>query len=150
MLRLSLLISMTTALLIQSLLLILSQLLLLFICLHFAPLNETPDYAPLSPLPDVSGDRMREPIEYLARPIESTKRSGRKRPFDFWQWEGYGTYLEFLAALIVVLGLLQMVFGRWMWLVPIDLLEMSLTIVYKVYRCVCSAGRNQDPELKQL
>jgi len=40
---------------------------------------------------------------------------GMKRPFNFWQWEGYGRYLEFLAGYIVVLGVLQVILGRWMW-----------------------------------
>lgn len=37
------------------------------------------------------------------------------RPFDFWQWESIGSYAEFLAGLILLLGVLQMVFGRWEW-----------------------------------
>lgn len=41
------------------------------------------------------------------------------RPWQFWQWEGYGTYLEFLAGLILVLGFLQMIFGRWMWYIDV-------------------------------
>jgi hypothetical protein len=40
---------------------------------------------------------------------------GKERPMDFWQWEGFGSYLEFLAGMIVVLGVLQVIFGRWMW-----------------------------------
>lgn len=42
-------------------------------------------------------------------------KDGSRRPFDFWQWEGMGTYLEFLAGLVVVLGVLQVVLGRWGW-----------------------------------
>jgi len=42
-------------------------------------------------------------------------KEGSKRPFNFWQWEGLGTYLEFLAGLIVVLGILQVILGRWDW-----------------------------------
>lgn len=37
------------------------------------------------------------------------------RPFGFWQWPNLGQYLEFLAGLIVVLGVSQVIFGRWMW-----------------------------------
>ncbi len=40
---------------------------------------------------------------------------GGQRPFGFWQWEGYGSYLEFLAGLIVVLGVLQVILGRFLW-----------------------------------
>lgn len=40
-----------------------------------------------------------------------------KRPWDFWQWANIGTYVEFLAGLILVFGLLQIVFGRWVWYV---------------------------------
>ncbi len=106
------------ALLIQSLLLILSQLFLLSLCLHFAPYDANLDYAPLSPLPDSSGAHQQEPSDYLSRPPELSRRGcAKKKPFDFWQWEGYGSYLEFLAGLIVVLGILQVIFGRWMWLV---------------------------------
>ncbi|OCF40946.1 hypothetical protein I317_05224 [Kwoniella heveanensis CBS 569] len=132
-----------TPLLVQSLLLILSQLLLLAICLHYAPSPDSadaPDYAPLSPLPgsDPTSDPeayRREESDYLSRPpahrmaIGSREGGpvgtggvkglfvgmGRRRPLDFWQWEGYGTYLEFLAGLIVVLGILQIILGRWMW-----------------------------------
>lgn len=38
-----------------------------------------------------------------------------RRPFDFWQWESIGTYAEFLAGLIVLLGVLQLIFGKWGW-----------------------------------
>ena len=38
-----------------------------------------------------------------------------KRPFGFWQWDGLGTYIEFLAGLIVVLGVSQVILGRWGW-----------------------------------
>jgi hypothetical protein len=41
--------------------------------------------------------------------------AGRSRPWGFWQWAGLGAYLEFLAGLIVVMGVLQLVFGRWGW-----------------------------------
>lgn len=37
------------------------------------------------------------------------------RPFGFWQWPALGQYLEFLAGLIVVLGISQAILGRWMW-----------------------------------
>nr|ODN89804.1 hypothetical protein L204_06075 [Cryptococcus depauperatus CBS 7855] len=40
-----------------------------------------------------------------------------RRPWDFWMWEGYGAYLEFLAGMIIVLGVAQISFGRWSWYV---------------------------------
>jgi hypothetical protein len=43
------------------------------------------------------------------------KEREKTRPFGFWQWEGLGSYLEFLAGLILVLGILQIVLGRWDW-----------------------------------
>ena len=39
--------------------------------------------------------------------------NGKRRPFNFWAWEEFGTYLEFLAGLILVLGILQVILGRW-------------------------------------
>lgn len=42
-------------------------------------------------------------------------KDGKTRPFGFWQWEGLGSYLEFLAGLILVLGILQVILGRWDW-----------------------------------
>ncbi|WWD21307.1 hypothetical protein CI109_105791 [Kwoniella shandongensis] len=127
-----------TPLLVQSILLIISQLLLLAICLNYAPLPpQLPTYAPLSPLPSSPNpgghNRQESDTDYLSRPPpssssllrEPSSTSGLKgvfaglrvgrRPFDFWQWEGYGSYLEFLAGLIVVLGVLQIILGRWMW-----------------------------------
>ncbi|WVR09058.1 hypothetical protein IAU60_006119 [Kwoniella sp. DSM 27419] len=125
-----------TPLLVQSLLLILSQLLLLAICLHYAPSSDAAgegvDYAALSPMPSPNPasatQQNQEDAEYLNRPPLTRSPSsanrrmkglfvgmGAKRPFDFWQWEGYGAYLEFLAGLIVVLGMLQVILGRWMW-----------------------------------
>jgi len=109
-----------TPLLVQSLLLIISQLFLLSLCLHYAPLDPelSTSSAPLSPLPQAGAeDTADEGPAWVEQPAVTgpSKALGSKRPFDFWQWEGYGAYLEFLAGLIVVLGLLQMVFGRWMW-----------------------------------
>ncbi|RXK37855.1 hypothetical protein M231_04853 [Tremella mesenterica] len=153
-------------LLVQSLLLILSQLLLLSLCLHYAPASSPgPTYAPLSPLAehppspppsvplspyhqDVSHDaqpslqndtpnenhssiplslsgpspRLQSPGFETSEDIPHGSSSGLRigkgtRPFGFWQWEGYGTYLEFLAGMIVVLGLAELIFGRWMWCV---------------------------------
>jgi hypothetical protein len=106
------------ALLIQSILLIISQLFLLSLCLHYAPLDSTAttSYAPLSPLHESAQDDSNE-SGFASRFPGQTAKPRSKRPFDFWQWEGYGTYLEFLAGYIVVLGVLQVIFGRWSWYV---------------------------------
>jgi len=70
------------ALLIQSILMILAQLALLYICIRY-------------------------------RPITSSEALGiSSRPLSFWQWRTYPQYLEFLAALIVVLSILILIFGR--------------------------------------
>lgn len=58
------------ALLVQSILMILSQLLVLYICIKF-------------------------------RPTMTAEALGMSsRPFSFWQWLAFGTYVEFLAALM--------------------------------------------------
>ncbi|WVQ85022.1 hypothetical protein IAT38_007186 [Cryptococcus sp. DSM 104549] len=121
-----------TPLLIQSLLLIISQLGLLAICLHYSPTHNTQQtsYAPLSPLPpspNPNAERASSPSPVSpSSPHAAAPRSPGlggmikglrvgQRPFSFWQWEGYGSYLEFLAGLIVVLGVMQVILGRWMW-----------------------------------
>ncbi|KAG8994606.1 hypothetical protein FRB94_012655 [Tulasnella sp. JGI-2019a] len=76
------------ALLIQSLCMILAQLGLLFICVKYRP--------KASP-------------ESLGGPSS--------RPFGFWQWTYYAPYLEFLAALILVLTIAVLIFGRMEWFV---------------------------------
>ena len=103
------------ALLVQSILLIISQLLLLSICLHYAPIDASPSYAPLSPMHEQDRQDLSAQSAFVERHPEIPAPKGIKRPYDFWQWEGYGTYLEFLAGYIIVLGLLQVVLGRWMW-----------------------------------
>jgi len=75
------------ALLIQSILMIFAQLALLYICVRYRPLTG---------------------VEALGL---ST------RPLSFWQWRTYPQYLEFLAALIVVLSILLLIFGRMAWFV---------------------------------
>lgn len=118
------------ALLCQSILLIISQLLLLSICLHYRPQTSITTYAPLSPLPDAShprpegaGSREGRSEDYLDRETDPDvdiqihggewSEPEKKRPFNFWQWDGLGRYLEFLAGLILVLGILQVIFARW-------------------------------------
>ncbi|KAF8518035.1 hypothetical protein BU17DRAFT_49130 [Hysterangium stoloniferum] len=72
-------------LLVQSILMIVAQLLLLYICLRFRPV--------LSP--------------------ESLGVS--TRPFKFWQWPEYRNYIELLAALILCHTIGYLVFGRSDW-----------------------------------
>ncbi|KZT39396.1 hypothetical protein SISSUDRAFT_1070555 [Sistotremastrum suecicum HHB10207 ss-3] len=70
-------------LLMQSVLLILSQLALLHICL-------------------------------LYRPTLSPEDLGNStRPFKFWQWTTYGQYIEFLAAQILCLTIVFLIFSRF-------------------------------------
>jgi hypothetical protein len=91
----------TSALLVQSLLLIVSQLALLQICLR---------YAPASPPP--VGEESELGVNLTTQDQDQPTRT---RPFNFWQWRGLGSYLESLAALIVVLSVLQVILGRFMW-----------------------------------
>ncbi|KZV89540.1 hypothetical protein EXIGLDRAFT_721233 [Exidia glandulosa HHB12029] len=76
-----------TALLVQSLLMIAAQLGLLYICIHYRPANRPDSYG------------------------------GSTRPFSFWQWPLYRTYLEFLAALCLVLTILVLILGQMNWFV---------------------------------
>ncbi len=84
----------------QSILLILSQLALLTLCLHYRP------HLPLSSSPSAGDD----PPGRTPWPKQLSRR-----PFNLWAWPELGTYLEFLAGLIGVLGVLQVVLGRWEW-----------------------------------
>ncbi|OCH91027.1 hypothetical protein OBBRIDRAFT_556842 [Obba rivulosa] len=70
------------ALLVQSILMILAQLALLYICIKYKPR--------LSP--------------------ENLGASAR--PFSFWQWPTYTQYLEFLAGFILCQAILFLIFGR--------------------------------------
>ncbi|ESK97733.1 pq loop repeat protein [Moniliophthora roreri MCA 2997] len=70
------------ALLIQSILMIIAQLGLLYICILYRP---------------------------KASP-ENLGTSGR--PYSFWQWNSYTQYLEFLAGLILLEAILFLIFGR--------------------------------------
>jgi len=70
------------ALLIQSILMILAQLALLYICIRYWP---------------------RIGVESLTH---------RTRPLSFWQWHSYTQYIEFLAGFILCLAILFLIFGR--------------------------------------
>ncbi|KAG8928080.1 hypothetical protein FRC02_007385 [Tulasnella sp. 418] len=76
------------ALLIQSILMILAQLALLYICIRHRP----------SSSPEAFG-------------ATST------RPWGFWQWAKYPQYIEFLAALIIIQTILILIFGRMQWFI---------------------------------
>ncbi|KAF9523058.1 hypothetical protein CPB83DRAFT_863545, partial [Crepidotus variabilis] len=71
-----------TALLVQSLLMIVAQLALLYICIRYRPRLST---------------------EVLV---------GSMRPLSFWQWTGYSQYIEFLAGLVICQSILILIFGR--------------------------------------
>ncbi|KNZ71635.1 PQ-loop repeat-containing protein 1 [Termitomyces sp. J132] len=71
------------ALLVQSILMILAQLALLYICILYRPR--------LSP-------------EGLG---------GSTRPLTFWQWPNYSQYIEFLAGLVLCQAILFLIFGRF-------------------------------------
>ncbi|WRT69075.1 uncharacterized protein IL334_006058 [Kwoniella shivajii] len=156
-----------TPLLIQSLLLIVSQLLLLAICLHYSPssepLDDSTNYAPLSPLPlspaPTSGQgHSRQESDYLSRPPPPQRQTsstpvgrqggfkglfvGGKRPFEFWQWDGYGSYLEFLAGLIVTLGILQIILGRWMWYIDaLGFVALTIESTLPIPQFIANFGR---------
>ncbi|KDR67928.1 hypothetical protein GALMADRAFT_257414 [Galerina marginata CBS 339.88] len=70
------------ALLIQSVLMILAQLALLYICITFRPRTS----------PETLGSSA--------------------RPLSFWQWPTYTQYIEFLAGLILCQAILFLIFGR--------------------------------------
>ncbi|KAF8227550.1 hypothetical protein L208DRAFT_297582 [Tricholoma matsutake] len=70
------------ALLLQSILMILAQLALLYICIIYRP----------GISPEVLG--------------------GSSRPFSFWQWQTYTQYVEFLAGFILCQTILFLIFGR--------------------------------------
>ncbi|VDB84846.1 unnamed protein product [Peniophora sp. CBMAI 1063] len=71
------------ALLMQSILLILSMLAMLYICILYKPITS----------PENLG--------------------ASTRPGSFWQWATYAQYVEFLAGYIVVLTILFLIFGRY-------------------------------------
>ncbi|OAX41369.1 hypothetical protein K503DRAFT_506415 [Rhizopogon vinicolor AM-OR11-026] len=70
------------ALLIQSLLMIVAQLALLYICVRYRP-RVSPENFGASP-----------------------------RPLSFWQWHAYAQYIEFLAGFILCSAILFLIFGR--------------------------------------
>jgi len=71
------------ALLLQSILMILAQLALLYICILYRP--------------RVSPENL----------------GGSSRPFSFWQWSTYTQHIEFLAGLILFQAILFLILGRF-------------------------------------
>ncbi|TFK51690.1 hypothetical protein OE88DRAFT_1454901 [Heliocybe sulcata] len=71
------------ALLLQSILMILAQLALLYICIHYRP-RLSPENLGIS-----------------------------TRPLSFWQWGTYSQYIEFLAGYILCLAILFLIFSRF-------------------------------------
>ncbi|KAI0296019.1 hypothetical protein BC826DRAFT_1091258 [Russula brevipes] len=89
------------ALLVQSLLMILCQLALLYICVLYCP---------------------RTGSENLGPPL---------RPLGFWQWTSYSQHIEFLAGYIVLLTILVLIFGRvdaFVWLLGFFSLGLESTL----------------------
>jgi len=80
------------ALIVQSILLIASQLLLLSLCIHNKP-------------PTPPTQESEEPGTSLARKLL------QQRPYNFWKWDRLGTYLEFLAGFIVVMMVIHFALG---------------------------------------
>ncbi|KAH9967339.1 hypothetical protein BC827DRAFT_1123151 [Russula dissimulans] len=89
------------ALLVQSLLLILCQLVLLYICVLYRPRSSPENFGASS------------------------------RPLGFWQWTNYSQYIEFLAGYIVLLTILVLIFGRmdvFVWLLGFFSLGLESTL----------------------
>jgi len=89
------------ALLVQSLLMILSQLALLYIC-----------------------------VLYRSR-LSPDNLGASSRPMSFWQWTTYSQHIEFLAGYIVFLTILVLIFGRveiFVWLLGFFALGLESTL----------------------
>ncbi|KAH9975867.1 hypothetical protein BGW80DRAFT_1168805 [Lactifluus volemus] len=89
------------ALLVQSLLMILCQVILLYICVLYRP-RITPENLGTS-----------------------------SRPLSFWQWPTYSQHIEFLAGFIVFLTILVLIFGRvdaFIWLLGFFALGLESTL----------------------
>ncbi|KAI9464565.1 hypothetical protein BJY52DRAFT_1249957 [Lactarius psammicola] len=89
------------ALLIQSLLMILAQLALLYIC-----------------------------VLYRSR-LSPDNLGASSRPLSFWQWTTYSQHIEFLAGYIVFLTILVLIFGRleaFVWLLGFFALGLESTL----------------------
>jgi len=100
------------ALLIQSILMIISQFALLYICLKYSPTEDDLEARAMLTQPEEQS-----PIKLVAH----------KRPLNFWQWPNYGSYLDFTAGYIVALGLIYLVLhGSTVFLSTLGLLGLGL------------------------
>jgi len=91
------------ALLVQSLLMIMCQLALLYICVLYRPRLSTENLGVSS------------------------------RPLGFWQWTNYSQHIEFLAGYIVLLTILVLIFGRmdvFVWLLGFFSLGLESTLPF--------------------
>jgi hypothetical protein len=89
------------ALLMQSILMILCQLALLYICVLYHPRSSSDNFGASS------------------------------RPLSFWQWTTYSLHIEFLAGYIVFLTILVLIFGRlevFVWLLGFFALGLESTL----------------------
>ncbi|KAI0305949.1 hypothetical protein B0F90DRAFT_1694838 [Multifurca ochricompacta] len=89
------------ALLMQSILMILCQLALLYICVRYRPR------------------------------LSSENLGSSSRPLSFWQWTTYSQHIEFLAGYIVFLTILVLIFGRldaFIWLLGFFALGLESTL----------------------
>ncbi|KAF9221424.1 hypothetical protein BS17DRAFT_785359 [Gyrodon lividus] len=89
------------ALLLQSILMILAQLALLYICIRYRPTTSPENYA------------------------------SSPRPLSFWQWPSYAQYIEFLAGFILCSAIVYLIFGRselYIWLLGFIALGLESTL----------------------
>ena len=113
-----------TTLLVQSILMLLAQIGLLFVCLRYRHYDASGPFArPVSatdaaewPQGRTEGDEEPTAERHLLRKLASGGSPSR-RPFALWQWPGFGTYIEFMAGVIVVIGLLVLFLqsSSWFW-----------------------------------
>ena len=112
-----------TTLLIQSILMIVAQIGLLFVCLRYRHYDAsgTPSVSVSSDGPEwpqgrSEGDEEPTAERHLLHKLASGGSPAR-RPFALWQWPGFGAYIEFMAGVIVALGVLVLVLQsqKWFW-----------------------------------
>lgn len=90
-----------TPLLVQSVLMIIAQFALLFVCIRYKPTIKLPT------------TQEEESLTGTSTKSEGTSR----RPFQFWAWPTFGSYLEFAALLVVFHGITFAALHRFDWYV---------------------------------